>query len=265
MAVTSKRVALVTGSGHGIGRAVAIQLGADGYTVIINSRTADPGKTDEGAYEVKRVIAGAGGAADVCRADISLAADREAIARFVDERFGRLDLLVNNAGVAPLERRDILEATEESFDRVIGINLKGPYFLTQLIARKMIEYKKSGAAPKPRICFITSISVFTSSTSRGEYCISKAGLAMAAALFADRLGEFDIPVVEFRPGVIETRMTSGVKAKYDDLIAKGIFAQKRWGKPEDIARAVSAFGRGDLDYSTGAVIDISGGFQMRRL
>jgi len=265
MSISEKRVALVTGSGAGIGRAIALALAADGYAVIVNSRSADPAVTDRGAYEVKKSIEGAGGTAEVVRGDVSSAEDRGRLIDFAEERFGRLDLLVNNAGVAPTERADILIATEESFDRLIGINLKGPYFLTQLAANAMIRYKLAGIVPAARIAFITSISAFTSSTSRGDYCLSKAALTMASALFADRLGEYDIPVVEIRPGVIATNMTSGVKGKYDNLIAQGIFPQRRWGQPGDIARVVSAVGRGDFDYSTGAVVDVSGGFNLHRL
>jgi NAD(P)-dependent dehydrogenase (short-subunit alcohol dehydrogenase family) len=201
----------------------------------------------------------------VITGDISLAVDRERLISEIDTRLGRLDLLVNNAGVAPEQRADILDADEGSFERLIAINLQGPYFLTQLAARKMIAYQRAGLTPQPRIAFVTSISAYTASTSRGDYCISKAGLSMAAALFADRLGEYGIPVVEFRPGVIQTRMTAGVQSKYDALITQGIFAQRRWGQPEDVARAVGAFARGDLDYSTGVAIDVSGGFQMHRL
>ena len=180
-------------------------------------------------------------------------------------RFGRIDLLVNNAGVAPKQRLDILEATEESYDRVLSINLRGPYFLTQLVANRMIALKQAGKAQTPRILFITSISAYTSSPSRGEYCVSKAGLAMAAKLYADRLGEYGIPVLAISPGIIETPMTSAVKAKYDKLIAEGLLINKRWGQPEDIAAAVSAFARGDLDYSTGECIEVGGGFGVRRL
>ena len=257
--------ALVTGSGQGIGRGIAIALARDGYTVLLNSRSADPSQTDSGAYEVQGAIAAAGGQADVIRADVASAADRQAIVAFIEERYGRLDLLVNNAGVAPKVRQDILEAGEESFDRVLGINLKGPYFLTQALACRMVAWKQAGVAPTPRICFITSISAYTSSPARGEYCVSKAGLTMAVQLYADRLAEYDIPVIEIRPGIIATPMTSVVQEKYDHLIAGGLLPTRRWGQPEDVARAVSAFGRGDLDYSTGVSIDVSGGFQLRRL
>lgn len=258
-------VALVTGSSHGIGRAIALELATQGYCVVINGRTADPAETATGAYEVKARIEQAGGQAEVITGDISLAEDRLRLLDTIDARLGRLDLLVNNAGVAPEQRADILEASEASFDRLMTINLKGPYFLTQLAANRMIACRESGAVPRPRIAFVTSISAYTASTSRGEYCISKAGLSMAVALWADRLGEFDIPVIEIRPGVIQTRMTSGVQGKYDALIEQGIFPQRRWGQPEDVARAIGAFARGDLDYSTGVAIDVSGGFQLHRL
>jgi NAD(P)-dependent dehydrogenase (short-subunit alcohol dehydrogenase family) len=214
---------------------------------------------------VKAAIEAAGGVVEVFRADVALARDRQEMIDFVASRFGRLDLLVNNAGIAPIERRDILEATEESFERVLAVNLKGPYFLTQLAARRMTRWVEEGAVEAPRIVFITSISAYTSSLTRGEYCISKAGLSMAAKLYADRLAEFGIPVIEIRPGIIETPMTAVVKDKYDRLIADGLVPQKRWGKPEDIARVVSAFARGDLDYSTGESIEVGGGFHLRRL
>ncbi|MCD6288223.1 MAG: 3-ketoacyl-ACP reductase [Candidatus Hydrogenedentes bacterium] len=259
------RVALVTGSGQGIGRGIAIKLAQDGFTVILNSRRADPANTEWGPYEVKAVIETDGGKADVVKADVSDAADRERIAEFISSRYGRLDLLVNNAGVAPKERKDILDASQESFDRVLGINLRGPYFLTQLIARKMIEWKNNGTVEQPRIAFITSISAYTSSPSRGEYCVSKAGLSMAAKLYAHRLAEYGIPVIEIQPGIIETPMTSGVKEKYDALIADGLLLTKRWGRPEDVAALVSAFARGDLDYSTGESIEVGGGFGLLRL
>ncbi len=265
MTFSSKPVALVTGSGAGIGRAIAIQLANDGYHVIINSRSANPEIRDKGAYEVLDRIVESGGSADVVRADVSSPDDRGRLVGEIEAECGRIDFLVNNAGVAPKVRADILDADEESFDHVVGINLKGPYFLTQLVSKRMIEWKKEGLVAKPRIAFVTSISVFTASVNRGDYCISKAGLAMAAALFADRLGEHDIPVIELRPGVIATDMTAGVKEKYDKLIAEGIFPQRRWGQPEDIAHAVSAVGRGDFDYSTGTAIDISGGFNLHRL
>lgn len=265
MTDTYGRVALVTGAGRGIGRGIALQLAEDGYAVIINDVVADPEETGSGAYEVKRTIEEAGGRAEVFKADISVATDREAMIDYVADGFGRLDLLVNNAGVAPKERDDLLEATEESYDRVMGINLKGPYFLTQLAARRMVEWQEAGVVETPRIVFISSISAYTSSPARGQYCLSKAGVSMAVKLYADRLAEYDIPVLEVRPGIILTPMTSVVKEKYDKLIAEGLLPTKRWGYPEDVARVVSAIGRGELDYSTGESIEVGGGFGIRRL
>ncbi|MCK4283480.1 MAG: 3-ketoacyl-ACP reductase [Candidatus Brocadiae bacterium] len=265
MSAETSRVALVTGAGQGIGRGVALQLAADGFCVVINDIVADPSNTESGAYEVKKTIEGAGGRAEVHRADVASAADRQAMMDFVAEELGRLDLLVNNAGVAPKERTDILKAGEESFDRVMSVNLKGPYFLTQRAADRMIQWKRAGKVGHPRIVFITSISAYASSPSRGEYCVSKAGLSMAAKLYADRLAEFGIPVLEIRPGIIRTPMTSVVKDKYDKLIEEGLLPIKRWGEPEDVARVVSAFARGDLDYCTGQAIEVGGGFGIRRL
>ena len=253
-------VALVTGAARGIGRAIALQLARDGCAVVINFVSST-----QQAEELRQTITSAGGSAECVRADVSSADDRRALVESVRQRFGRIDLLVNNAGVAPAQRADLLDATEDSFTRLIDVNLRGPYFLTQAVARWMIELKQQRAIGRGRIVFITSVSAYAASTNRGDYCISKAGLSMAAQLWAARLAEFDIPVIEVRPGVIATDMTSGVKEKYDKLIADGLLPQPRWGTPEDVARAVSAFARGDLDYSTGVAIDVSGGFQIRRL
>ena len=174
-------------------------------------------------------------------------------------------MLVNNAGVAPSKRMDILEATEASYDRVMDINLKGPYFLTQLVANWMIEQKKTNPDRSYRICNTGSMSAYTSGPARGEYCVSKAGVGMMTTLYADRLAEFDIGVFEIRPGIIMTDMTSVVKDKYDKLIADGLTPTKRWGQPEDIAKAVGAIAQGRLDFSTGQVINVDGGFHLRRL
>ena len=180
-------------------------------------------------------------------------------------QFRRLNLLVNNAGMAPRERTDILEATEESFDRVMGINLKGPYFLTQQVANWMVEQKKAHPDREFRIVSTGSISAYTSSPARGEYCLSKAGVSMMTKLYADRLAEYGIGVFEISPGIIATDMTSVVKDKYDKLIAEGLTPIKRWGLPEDIAKAVGAIAEGRLDFSTGQVINVDGGFPLRRL
>lgn len=200
-----------------------------------------------------------------CKADISKALDRARILQSLQEKFGRVDLLVNNAGVATLTRMDILEATEESFDRVMSINLKGPYFLTQLIANWMIELKRRNSALNPKIVNISSNSAYTSSPSRGEYCVSKAGVSMMTKLYADRLSEYGINVYEIRPGIIMTDMTAPVKAKYDKLIAEGITPIKRWGTPEDVAKAVVAIAKDHFPFSTGEVINVDGGFHFRRL
>ena len=265
MAIDEKQVALVTGAGQGIGRGIAIQLARHGFTVIINDVVADENNTERGAYEVKAAIREANGEAEVYQADIASTEERRAMVDWVTDRYGRIDLLVNNAGVAPKERKDLLRATEESFDRLIAINLKGPYFLTQLVANHMIAWKQAGMIKTPRIAFISSISAYTSSPARGEYCVSKAGVSMAVQLYADRLGEYGIPVLEVSPGIIQTPMTSVVKEKYDTLIAEGLLVTKRWGQPEDIAEVIIAFAEGHLDYSTGQRIEVGGGFGLRRL
>ncbi len=241
-------VAIVTGGSRGIGRAIAIELAGLRFDVVINhfDFTAD-------------------GKPLALRGDVSSDADRKALIKAVKDGFGRCDMLVNNAGVAPLKRMDLLEATEASFDRVLGINLKGPYFLTQLVAKWLIEQKKQNPEKNYRIINIGSMSSYTSSTARGEYCISKAGVSMMTMLYADRLAEFGIGVFEIRPGIIETDMTSVVKEKYDKLIADGLTPIKRWGKPEDVAKAVSAIAEGKLDFSTGQIINVDGGFHLRRM
>jgi NAD(P)-dependent dehydrogenase (short-subunit alcohol dehydrogenase family) len=194
-----------------------------------------------------------------------LAADRQSIIDSLRARFGRLDVLVNNAGVAPDIRADILDATEKSFDRVLGINLKGPYFLTQLAARWMIEQRQADASFSGVIINISSVSATEASINRGDYCISKAGVAMATQLWAHRLAEFGIAVYEVRPGVIHTDMSAPVAEKYDRLIAAGLAVENRWGEPEDVGRAVAMLARGELSYATGNVLNIDGGLTLRRL
>lgn len=199
------------------------------------------------------------------RSDVSSTEERISLVEFAKNNFNRCDILVNNAGVAPDKRTDILEADEQSYDRVMQINLKGPYFLTQLVANWMVEQKQQFPDRTCRIVTISSLSAYTSSPSRGQYCISKAGLSMMTKLYADRLAQYDIGVFEIRPGVIETDMTKVVKDKYDKLIAEGLFPTKRWGQPEDVATAIAAIAEGRLDYSTGQVINVDGGFHLRRL
>ena len=252
----SNRVAIVTGASRGIGRAVALGLAQNGWHVAINyARSADA------AEEVKRDIESRGGRALAVQADVSKTDDRKRLVDETAQSLGPIALLVNNAGVAPDVRADILDASEESFDRLININLKGPYFLTQLVARAMIAAKTPG-----KIVNITSVSAYTASTNRGDYCVSKAGLAMMTKLYAARLAEHGINVYEIRPGVIETDMTGPVKAKYDDLIFnKDLTPIRRWGQADDVARAVVAIAMDLLPFSTGEVINVDGGFHMRRL
>jgi NAD(P)-dependent dehydrogenase (short-subunit alcohol dehydrogenase family) len=197
--------------------------------------------------------------AEIFQCDVGSRDDRQALLEFARERFGRLDLLVNNAGMAPRERRDILEATEESFDELIATNLKGPYFLTQQAARWMAEQGRG------RIVFITSISSYTASVNRGEYCVSKAGLSMAVALYAQRLAAVGVQVFEIRPGIIRTDMIAAVEQVYEEKIAGGLLPQRRMGESTDIARAVRAIADGLLDYSTGQVLNVDGGFHLRSL
>jgi NAD(P)-dependent dehydrogenase (short-subunit alcohol dehydrogenase family) len=246
--MSKEQVALVTGASRGIGRGIALDL-ARTHTVVAT-------------YRGRRDAAGSLQAecgADIVQSDIGSAADREALIGHVRQKYGRLDLLVNNAGIAPRERKDILEATEEIFDEVLDTNLKGPYFLTQLAARLMAE-KGSG-----RIVFITSISAYTASTMRGEYCISKAGLAMAVSLWAARLAAHGIGVFEIRPGIIRTDMIEKVRESYEEKAKSGLLPQGRLGDPADVARAVRAVADGLLDYGTGTVINADGGFHLRTL
>ena len=250
--------ALVTGASRGIGRGIALALAGAGYDVVVNYAA-----NEAAAASVVAEVEKAGARAIAVRADIAQAADRE---RLVDEAyraFGRVDVLVNNAGVAPSVRADILDAGEDSFDRVLGINLKGPYFLTQAVARRMLE--RPIDAPAPKIVTISSISAYTASINRGDYCLAKAGLAMMTALFATRLADAGIGVYEIRPGVIETDMTGPVRDRYDQLIADGLTPIRRWGTPDDVGRAVVAVATDLLPFSTGQVIDVDGGFHLRRL
>ena len=255
-----KHVALITGSRRGIGLGVAVELAHAGFDVVLNA-SSPIGVAGEAMEKVET----AGAQTAYIQADISQKEDREHLISRIKTRFGRLDILVNNAGVAPLVRDDILAATEESFDRLISINLKGPYFLTQLAANWMIEQKKEHPNRTPIIINISSISVYTASPSRGDYCISKAGMAMMTALFAARLAEYGIGVFEIRPGIIATDLTDPVKDRYDKLIRDGITPIRRWGKPQDVGQAVAAIARGHFSFSTGEVFNIDGGFHLKIL
>jgi 3-oxoacyl-[acyl-carrier protein] reductase len=254
------RAAIVTGASRGIGRGIALSLAGAGFQVVVNyARNVDA------AHEVAGRVEAAGGRAHLVQADIAVAADRQ---RLVDESYQaceRIDLLVNNAGVAPAIRADLLDASEESFDHMLGTNLKGPYFLTQLVARRMIDQIGSGAVSSPKIVTISSISAYTASVNRGDYCLAKAGLGMLTALYAARLAEHGIGVYEIRPGIVATDMTGPVKERYDALIADGLTPIRRWGQPEDVGKAVLAVASDLLPFSTGQVIDVDGGFHLRTL
>jgi 3-oxoacyl-[acyl-carrier protein] reductase len=253
-------VALITGSRRGIGLGIAVCLARAGFNIVMNG-TALGELTAESIRQVKTE----GVRVAYIQADISLRADRERLISGTKSQFGRLDILVNNAGVNPEVRQDILEATEESFDRVIDINLKGPYFLSQIAAKWMIQQKQDNSKAQPKIINISSISAYTASTQRGEYCLSKAGISMMTKLFAARLAEYGIGVYEIRPGIIDTDMTAPVKDHYSTQIAGGLTPIKRWGYPEDIARAVSGIALGHFPFSTGEVINVDGGFHLKIL
>ena len=255
-----KRVALITGGSRGIGFGIAKQLAINGFDIAING-TRDIADVSDAIKNLKVF----GNDVMYCRGNISSSTDREKIIQQVSDYFGKLHVLVNNAGVAPKQRNDILIATEESFDDVISINLKGTYFLTQNIANWMIEQKKDDHEFAGCIINISSMSATVASVNRGEYCISKAGLSMATQLFAVRLGEFNIPVFEIRPGIIHTDMTAGATQKYDKLIAEGLCVQQRWGEPEDVGKVAAALAKGDFMYSTGQVIMVDGGLTIPRL
>lgn len=262
-------VTIITGASRGIGRGIALELAGAGYDLLINHY--DP--TEEAAIEAKALCLEAARQADreiraeVCRADISNASERGLLLDFARRHFQRVDLLVNNAGIAPRVRADLLEAGEASFDQLIGVNLKGPYFLTQAVARWMVEAVQTGSYKDalPKIVTISSMSAYTASINRGDYCVSKAGLSMLTKLYAARLAEYGIRVYEIRPGIIATDMTAPVKEKYDKLIGEGLTPIKRWGQPGDIGKTVLAIAQNLLPFSTGEVINVDGGFHIPRL
>ncbi|MGA9773356.1 MAG: 3-ketoacyl-ACP reductase [Blastocatellia bacterium] len=258
-------VAFVTGASRGIGRAIAIELAARGYDIAGSSRVFDSESNATGIGEVKARVEELGATFLPLQGDVSVLEDHERMIDVILEKFGQIDLLVNNAGVAPEQRLDVLETTPASFDRVLSINLRGPFFLTQAVAARMIAHKKQHPESRPCIIFITSVSAYMSSPSRAEYCLSKAGLSILSAIFADRLSEFGINVYEIRPGIIKTDMTAPVESKYDKLIDEGLIPQKRWGTPEDVGKAVAMLASGAFDYSTGLVVEVSGGMNIRRL
>lgn len=255
-----KNTALITGGSRGIGYGIAIELARAGFDLAING-TRDKSSVREELEKLKEY----GGDAIYVRGDISLGADRERIVNEALSHYGHLNFLINNAGMAPRERKDILEASEGSFDQVMTTNLKGPYFLTQLAAHHMITLKKDNPGLFCCIINISSISATVASVNRGEYCISKAGISMATKLWAARLGGYDIPVYEIQPGVIRTDMTAGFQEKYDSLFKNGLAIQQRWGVPEDVGKVALSMCLGSLPYSTGQVIMVDGGMTIPRL
>jgi 3-oxoacyl-[acyl-carrier protein] reductase len=254
-----RRVALITGGSRGIGLGIAKELAQNDFDLAINGTRAE-----QEVENVLQDLKNFGVDVIYCRGNISSRDDRKNILQQVKDHFGKLHVLVNNAGIAPKERKDVLEASEQSFDEVLSVNLKGPYFLMQQVSKWMIEQKKNNETFQACIINITSVSATAASVNRGEYCISKAGLSMGTQLFAVRLGEFDIPVFEVQPGVIHSDMTSAVKEKYDKMIDAGLCLQKRWGEPEDVGKVVSSLARGDFMYSTGQVFMVDGGLTISR-
>ncbi len=256
----SEQAALVTGASRGIGRAIAVALARLGWSVVINYRG-----NAEAAVEARSLVEQAGGRGVIIQADVAQAGERDHLVEQTLASLGRLDLLVNNAGMAPTSRADMLDMTEASYDQVMAANLKGPFFLTQRVAKVMLDLLHAHVIERPKIVNIGSMSAYTSSVNRAEYCLSKAGLAMMTALYADRLAEHGINVYEIRPGIIQTDMTRVVQAKYEQLIADGLTPVRRWGQPDDVARAVAAIVQDQLPFSTGEVINVDGGFHLRRL
>ena len=249
------KTAVITGAGRGIGAAIAEKLASEHWDVAIFARKPQA----DGDAQCAEIARKYGVAAHYYVCDVSKADDRKNTVEAIIRDFGGIDALVNNAGVAPKVRAGLLEMTEESFDYVMGVNLKGTLFLSQLVARHFAE-RKSGV-----IVNIGSCSATVVSTNRGEYCISKAGVAMVTQLFAVEMAKYGVNVYEIRPGVIATDMTACVKEKYDKLIAEGLTLQPRWGRPEDVANAVAMMLRGDIAYSTGQVVNVGGGLEVVRL
>lgn len=261
-----KRTALVTGASRGIGRGIALELARRGWDLVLNYASNQPAAEQTAADCLALAPCRADGIRPrflLCRANIAVAQDRRALVDFTESSLGIPGMLVNNAGIAPSVRADLLEATEESFDQVVNTNLKGPFLLTQDIARRMVA--SQGDCRGSRILFVSSISAYTASVNRGDYCISKAGVAMLVKLFASRLAPHGIAVHEIRPGVIATDMTGPVRAKYDALIEGGLTPIRRWGTPEDVGLAVAALAEGFFPFSTGDVLNVDGGFHLRTL
>lgn len=259
------KTAVITGANRGIGRAIAVALAENGYNIVGISRSINSAKNFDSLNELMEIIESHGVVFHPLQMDIGdLSLHKKTVIEIID-RFGKIDILVNNAGIAPQERRDILKTTVDSYDEVLDVNLKGPFFFTQRVAEKMMNTLSDSSAYLPRIVFITSVSAEMPSTNRPEYCISKTGLSMVARLFAARFADSGIRVFEIRPGIINTDMTAPVKDKYDKAIAEGLIPQNRWGRPEDIAKVMASISRGDFDYSNGMIFEVSGGMNIRPL
>jgi NAD(P)-dependent dehydrogenase (short-subunit alcohol dehydrogenase family) len=259
--MNEKPVAVITGASRGIGRSIAIALASEGFDIAAIARSVDSEGMENIADEIEKI----GVQFFPIGMDISCTSCHKEVVMNILERYGRIDVLINNAGVAPLQRNDVLDMTEESYDRVMNVNLKGPVFFAQKIAKEMIWLKPQIPGYNPVIVFVTSVSSDRSTTNRAEYCISKAGLSMVSTIFADRLSREDILVFEVRPGIIQTDMTIKLKDKYDKLINAGLIPQKRWGLPEDVGKAVASISRGDWNFSTGMIFEISGGLNIQKL
>ena len=260
------RVALITGASRGIGSGIALELAAEGFDLVVNYAGNEAAVAETAKRCTRRAdAAGHTIRVQVCQADVGQAVDRDRLIRFTRESLGRLDLLVNNAGITSIGRADLLDATEENWDALMAINLKGPFFLSQLAARWMVEQAKADQECRPKIINISSVSAHAVSTNRGDYCVAKAGLGMVTRLFAARLAEHGINVYEVCPGVITSDMTAPVKEKYDQLIADGLTLIRRWGEPADVGRAVAALARDSFPFTTGEVFNVDGGFHVRTL
>ena len=254
------KVALITGAGRGIGKGIAIELAKHEWSIVINYRS-----NDQTAYETSKIVRDNNSNCLIIKANVANSKDRIEMVNATIDKYGRIDLLVNNAGIAPGNRVEVLEATEETYDEIMSVNLKGPFFLSQLVANKMIEGIHTGIMKSAKIINISSISAFSSTPNRAEYCISKAGMSMMTAIYADRLAEYGIQVFEIRPGITQTDMTKSVKKKYDLLIDQGITPIKRWGQPSDVAKAVVAIAEDYFPFSTGEIFNVDGGFHLKRL
>ena len=260
------QVALITGASRGIGRGIAFELAKAGWDLVINYAGNRAAAEDTARRSVELAKeAGHTICAEIFQADVGLAKDRERLIEFTREQLGRLDLLVNNAGITSIGRADILEASEENWDALMAINLKGPFFLSQQAGRWMLEQQEANGSRRCKIVNVSSISAHTVSTNRGDYCVAKAGLGMVTKLFAARLADAGINVYEVCPGVIASDMTAPVQAKYDKLIEEGLTPIRRWGEPDDVGKAVVALARDSFPFTTGEVINVDGGFTIRRI